>query len=127
MRVVRRSDDAQRVSSTAAWIVLGILLPLAIGAAFGHPTRRVIVPESVMLTVTVALTLLGGLVPGMVAAVSSTLSLWFFSFPPGLSFRATDSRDVVAALAAGGVACGLVALITVFERRQRAAIESESR
>jgi K+-sensing histidine kinase KdpD len=88
---------------------------------------RVIVPESIMLAITVGLTLIGGLVPGLLSALTSTLALWFFSFPPGLSFRAEEPFDIVAVFAAGAVACGLVVLVNSIVGRQRRALEAQTK
>src|SRR4051794_26809077 len=44
---------------------LAMGLPIAIGAAFGHPVHRVLVPESIMLAIAVLLSLLDGVAVGL--------------------------------------------------------------
>ena len=124
-RVLERARGAQ--GAFLLCVVSAVLLPLAVALVFGHPVRRVIVPESAMLAIVTVLTLLGGVVPGLIAVVSATISLWFFSFPPGLSFRADDPQDIVAAVFAGAIASGLVLLLNVVERRQQREVARHTR
>ncbi len=80
-----------------------------------------------MLAITVGFTLIGGLVPGLLSALTSTLALWYFTFPPGLSFRAEEAFDIVGVLAAGAVACGLVVVVNSIVGRQQRALEAQTR
>lgn len=106
---------------------LGLGLPVVIALAFGHPTRQVLVPYAMMLSVTVLLTLVGGAVAGLLAVASSTVSLWFFNFPPGYSFRSDNPEDAVAAVVAGIVAAAMVLLVAEGVRRQREALVHQTR
>jgi len=72
-----------------------------------------------MLAIAVVLSLVDGVTAGLVAAASAVASLWFFSFPPGLSFRAERPEDVVAVITAGVITCALVLLVSTITRRQR--------
>jgi serine phosphatase RsbU (regulator of sigma subunit) len=99
------------------WVVIGLVVPAFIGLAFGSAARRVIVPESLMLAAVVIVTLIGGVVPGLVAAVSSTLSLWYFNLAPGLSFNVRHDEDRIAVIVVGLVTVGLVVLVDRLRNR----------
>jgi serine phosphatase RsbU (regulator of sigma subunit) len=111
----------QRAAARAALIGAAVVVPIAVGAAFGASVRRVLVPESLMLVFVVAVTLVGGTVPGILAALSATASLWFFNLPPGASFRLTHSDDTVTVILTGLIAVGLVFLLSELQRRDRRA------
>jgi serine phosphatase RsbU (regulator of sigma subunit) len=113
----RQHWDAAR----AALIAGAVVVPIAVGAAFGASVRRVLVPESLMLVFVVVVTLLGGIVPGTLAALSSIASLWFFNLPPGVSFRLTHSDDGVTVILTGLIAVGLVFVLSELQRRDRRA------
>lgn len=106
---------------------LAVGLPILVGALFGHPARQVLVPESIMLAIAVVLSLLYGVAVGLVTAASATVSLWFFNFPPGLSFRVANGEDLVAAFAAGAITCALVLLVSRIERRRQVTAAQEAR
>jgi serine phosphatase RsbU (regulator of sigma subunit) len=104
-------------------IALAVVLPIAVGVASGHPAQQVVVPESVMLAIAVILSLVDGVTAGLVAAGSATASLWFFNFPPGLSFRAVSGGDVLAVIIAGAITCALVLLTANITSRQRRGVQ----
>jgi Stage II sporulation protein E (SpoIIE)/Domain of unknown function (DUF4118) len=110
----------ERAAARAALIGGAVVLPIAVGAAF-QSVRRALVPESLMLVIVVGAALVGGTVPGILAALSSTAALWFFNLPPGESFRLTHSEDVASVVLTGLITVGLVFLIGGLQRRDRRA------
>ena len=74
-------------------LIAAAAVPLAIALVFPHPTDRPVLPESFMLVTVVALTFAGGIVAGLIAAVASTLALWFFNVPEANSFAFDSNRD----------------------------------
>jgi hypothetical protein len=79
-----------------------------------------------MFMTVVAVSFLGGLNAGLLAAVASTLALWFVNTPPGFSFRLEGFDEALAVVAAGVVAIGLAVMSTWFRNRERRAIEHAS-
>jgi serine phosphatase RsbU (regulator of sigma subunit) len=111
--------DKGRTDRRVTVHVLAIVVPIVIAAAF-EPAHRFVVPESMMFAVVVAATFLGGAGSGVVAVISSTVSLWYFNLPPYLSFRFNNAGDGFALLAACLVGIGLVVLIAVLLSHERA-------
>lgn len=107
----------------AVSVLLAVVLPLAVSLAFPHPVARPIVPDAIMAAITVLVTVRFGPVRGALAVVSGTLSLWYFNFPPGYSFRLTNTEDAAALLAAGAIGLLLVGSLTAVLRREREAAQ----
>jgi serine phosphatase RsbU (regulator of sigma subunit) len=110
-----------------AYLVLAVVLPLLVALVFPHPTRRLVVPESILLAIAVLLTLLDGVAPGIVVALLSPFFLWVFNVPPPYTFKFTHGEDVVAVLTTAAITLGLVVLIHVIARRERRAIQQQAR
>jgi hypothetical protein len=102
-----------------AWVpyAAAVLAPLAVALVFPHPSRRVLVPACLMLVVVFVLSVMGGRAPGIVAAVVSAASLWFFNLPPGYTFSADRSDDVASVVLVFAVALGGSLLLSAGVRR----------
>jgi serine phosphatase RsbU (regulator of sigma subunit) len=90
-----RQGGRRRLTRAAA-ITLALFVPVLIGSLFPHPTRVSAVPAGLMLLVIVTVSVLGSRLAGVIAAVTSTLALWFFVLPPGETFDVENRQDVFA-------------------------------
>jgi serine phosphatase RsbU (regulator of sigma subunit) len=125
--VVSERSGRQQAVRRLLLYAAALLLPLAVAAVFDHPARRLLVPGVLMFVIVVVVTLVGGLGPGIVAAVAATASLWFFNTPPGLSFRFNSGDDAAAILLTGLISVGLVLLVVRLRRADRALAAAEVR
>lgn len=129
MRLVRsqaRERPRHRVWRVR-YLVAAAVLPVVVALLFGHPAHQVLVPESITLSVAVVLTVLDDVAAGLIAVLSSTISLWFFNFPPGYSFNSENNADIIAAVVSGVIGCGMVLLITSIRAAQREALYQQTR
>jgi hypothetical protein len=94
-------------------------VPLAIALVFPSPTDRPIIPESLMLMTVVAVTFAGGLSAGLLAAASSTISIWFFNLPNAQSFTFASTEDRVVVITVAVVSVSLATLVDWLRRRER--------
>jgi hypothetical protein len=134
----RRQDheerpEYQRPSRIRQMILmaLAVVIPLCIGLSFGHPTGRIVVPMTLAFSVAVVLTVLGGVVPGLTAAVVSSFVIYYFNFSPSYSFDLTNPDDSIAIVISALFACTLVVVVATLIRRQgraerEAAIQRQS-
>jgi serine phosphatase RsbU (regulator of sigma subunit) len=100
-----------------------VIVPVLVGLVFPHPTARPVIPLALMLTFTIVIAMTDGLLFGLLGAASSTVTVWFFNFPYGMSFRLADTEDGVAIAAMGVIAVVTSTLISVLrERDARAAV-----
>jgi serine phosphatase RsbU (regulator of sigma subunit) len=99
-------------------MALAVVVPVCIGLFFGHPTARIVLPTTFALCVAVILTILGGVVPGITAALLSTLVIYYFNFSPSYSFTLTNPDDAIAIVTSGLFACALVVVVATLIRRQ---------
>jgi serine phosphatase RsbU (regulator of sigma subunit) len=120
----RGRDQPQWVGH--AFVALAVLLPVIVALLFNHPSQRVVTPQSIMLAIAVVLTLVGGRTPGLLAILSSTVSLWFFIYPPGYSFRSVSSSDLVALIVSGAIGAALVLVMSDILQRQQSAVVGEA-
>jgi serine phosphatase RsbU (regulator of sigma subunit) len=72
-------------------------------------------------SVAVILTVLGGVVPGLTAAVVSTFVIYYFNFSPSYSFDLTNPDDSIAIVISALFACALVVVVATLIRRQNRA------
>src|SRR5262249_13753222 len=70
-----------------------------------------------MFAVVVLVTLLAGLVPGVVAAAASVAGLWYFSVPPGESFNTRHAEDAVTLALTFVVFVGIAMIIARLRAR----------
>jgi len=70
-----------------------VLLPLLVALVFPHPSRQLLVPQSLTLTIAVLLTLLDGVAAGLTAAVLSAFFLWVFNVQPPFTFEFAYTND----------------------------------
>jgi serine phosphatase RsbU (regulator of sigma subunit) len=103
------------------------LLPLVVTLLFPHPTRSLLVPESILVAIAVLLTLLDGVAAGLIAAVLAPFFLWVFNVQPPFTFKFAYTSDIVAILMTGAITCSLVVLTGVLTRRERRATEARVR
>jgi serine phosphatase RsbU (regulator of sigma subunit) len=96
---------------------LAVVLPLIVAYVFPHPARRVLLPAALMVAIVVVITLIAGLLPGIVAAAASVLGLWYFSVPPGESFDITHGEDGVTLALLFVVVAGLAVLVARLRAR----------
>lgn len=104
------------------WMVVAVVVPVVISLVAGPDIRRLVVPTALMFLTVVAISFLAGRTAGVVAAVVSTLSLWFVNAPPGFSFKFEFTDDVVAVAAAGLVAVMLALTTDWLRSREQHAI-----
>jgi serine phosphatase RsbU (regulator of sigma subunit) len=112
-------------------MALAVVIPLCIGLLFGHPTGRIVVPMTLAFSVAVILTVLGGVVPGLTAAIVSTFVIYYFNFSPSYSFDLTNPGDSIAIAISALFACTLVVVVATLIKRQgraerEAAIQRQS-
>jgi hypothetical protein len=102
---------------------LAVVLPLLVALAFPHPTSRLVVPESIMVAISVLLTVLYGPAEGLISALLAPFYLWVFNVAPPLTFEFAYTGDVVAIMTTGAITCGLVVVVEMLTRRERRATE----
>jgi serine phosphatase RsbU (regulator of sigma subunit) len=106
---------------------LAVVLPILVAYVFPHPARRVLLPATLMFAVVVLVTLIAGLLPGIVAATASVAGLWFFSVPPGETFAIDRTEDGVMLALVFVVFVGITLVIARLRARDAEAARVRAR
>jgi two-component system sensor histidine kinase KdpD len=111
----------------ASWVVLTVGLPVLTVVLVSW--RSTVSLESALLlylTVVVLVAALGGVVPGLVAAVTADLLANFFFVPPYGTFHIDSRDDVVAIIVFVAVAAVVSVLVELASRSREAAARNQS-
>ena len=106
---------------------LALLLPPAVQALLVlDPERNVATVMLVQLSGSVAVALVGGLWPAILAAVLSSLLVNYFSTPPVGTLTISDSQNLLALLVFVGVSAAVAVVVDVSARRSKEAARARA-
>src|SRR5450830_278925 len=108
-------------------LALALVLPPALQALLVlDPERNVATVMLVQLSGSVAVALVGGLWPAILAAVLSSLLVNYFSTPPVGTLTISDSQNLLALLVFVGVSAAVAVVVDVSARRSKEAARARA-